>query len=299
VGELRYFPHGKTRYTDGTTPTSRRFTGQVEDATIGLYFMYARYYDPALGRWIQPDSIVPRPSNPQEFNRYSWVINNPIKYIDPDGHQVQAAVGALVLVGGTATPWPDDVATIPIGLALVASDPLVQQLMVQSDMYLPQISAMTDQAARNLGEVARRVGEKISSNSSSSSSPPEDPFRDAPEKVRRGVETLRRTINNVRTWTTGRYGAQAHLSRAEYYQQQGTLQSVNPTGSGSIDLVLNNNTGVEVKYWTSQRVADDIRILANQFSGFNNLGLDQITVEFVQTQGKPVTTETLVWFKNN
>jgi RHS repeat-associated protein len=76
VGELRYFPYGKTRYTSGTTPTTRRFTGQVEDATIGLYFYNARYYDPALGRFISADSIVPEPQNPQDLNRYSYVRNN-------------------------------------------------------------------------------------------------------------------------------------------------------------------------------------------------------------------------------
>jgi RHS repeat-associated protein len=86
VGELRYFPHGKTRYTDGTTPTNRRFTGQVEDATIGLYFYNARYYDPALGRFVQADTIVPEPGNPQALNRYAYTVNNPLKYIDPSGH---------------------------------------------------------------------------------------------------------------------------------------------------------------------------------------------------------------------
>jgi YD repeat-containing protein len=46
VGELRYYPYGETRYNSGSTPTSYRFTGQREDATIGLYFYNARYYDP-------------------------------------------------------------------------------------------------------------------------------------------------------------------------------------------------------------------------------------------------------------
>ena len=57
--ELRYHPYGETRYTSGTTPTSYQFTGQRNDSSIGLYFYNARYYDPALGRFIQADSIVP------------------------------------------------------------------------------------------------------------------------------------------------------------------------------------------------------------------------------------------------
>jgi len=86
VAELRYHPYGSTRYTDGTTPTSYRFTGQREDTTIGLYFYNARYYDPALGRFISADTIVPSPGDPQSLNRYSYVLNSPLNYRDPSGH---------------------------------------------------------------------------------------------------------------------------------------------------------------------------------------------------------------------
>jgi len=67
------------------TPTTWRFTGQREDATIGLYFYNARYLDPQLGRFTQADTIVPEPGNPQALNRYSYVLNNPVRYTDPTG----------------------------------------------------------------------------------------------------------------------------------------------------------------------------------------------------------------------
>ena len=41
-----------------------------------------------LNRWIQPDTIVPDPANPQSLNRYSYVNNNPVKYTDPSGHRI-------------------------------------------------------------------------------------------------------------------------------------------------------------------------------------------------------------------
>ena len=91
VAELRYNPWGGTRYTSGTTPTSYQFTGQRNDSYIGLYFYNARMYDPALGRFISPDSIVPAPQNPQTLNRYAYTRNNPIKYNDPTGHDVGCA----------------------------------------------------------------------------------------------------------------------------------------------------------------------------------------------------------------
>jgi RHS repeat-associated protein len=89
--ELRYKAWGETRYTYGTTPTTYRFTGQREDATIALYFYNARYYDPALGRFIQADTLVPDPADPQSLNRFAYVRNNPLNRIDPGG---QADVGA-------------------------------------------------------------------------------------------------------------------------------------------------------------------------------------------------------------
>jgi len=46
----------------------------------------ARYYDATIGRFISPDTIVPNPANPQSLNRYSYCLNNPLKYIDPTGH---------------------------------------------------------------------------------------------------------------------------------------------------------------------------------------------------------------------
>ncbi|MGC8960808.1 MAG: RHS repeat-associated core domain-containing protein, partial [Chloroflexia bacterium] len=58
-------------------------------AGIGLYFYNARWYDPALGRFAQPDTVMPKPSDPQQLNRFSYVLNNPLRYNDPSGH-VQA-----------------------------------------------------------------------------------------------------------------------------------------------------------------------------------------------------------------
>jgi len=48
----------------------------------------ARWYDPYLNRWVQPDSIIPDPGNSQDWNRYSYVRDNPLKYTDPTGHWI-------------------------------------------------------------------------------------------------------------------------------------------------------------------------------------------------------------------
>jgi hypothetical protein len=53
-----------------------------------LYFFNARWYDAALGRFLQADSIIPDPGNPQAWDRYAFTLNNPIRYTDPSGHLV-------------------------------------------------------------------------------------------------------------------------------------------------------------------------------------------------------------------
>jgi len=89
VGELRYYPYGAWRYKWGAPKTSYRYTGQRWDAGTGLYWYRSRWYDPEIARFIQPDTLVPDPGDPQALNRYSYAANNPVRYTDPSGHAPQ------------------------------------------------------------------------------------------------------------------------------------------------------------------------------------------------------------------
>ena len=86
---LAYFPYGATRtnqsFTVPAVNVPYKYTGQELDGT-GLYDYGARQYDPVLGRFISADTLVPDPSTPQALNRYAYVLNNPLRYIDPTGH---------------------------------------------------------------------------------------------------------------------------------------------------------------------------------------------------------------------
>ena len=84
--EQRYYPYGENRLTPGTMFTDKLFTGQREITGLGIYHYGARFYSPKLGRFLSPDTIVPGMANPQALNRYSYVLGNPLKYIDPSGH---------------------------------------------------------------------------------------------------------------------------------------------------------------------------------------------------------------------
>ncbi|MFW7523982.1 polymorphic toxin-type HINT domain-containing protein [Vibrio ostreicida] len=65
--------------------TNRGYTGHEEIVEVGLVHMNGRVYDQELGRFISADPIVQSPYRTNSFNRYAYVMNNPLKYIDPTG----------------------------------------------------------------------------------------------------------------------------------------------------------------------------------------------------------------------
>ena len=87
VARRRYHPYGEERYVAGDVQTDFGYTGQRDVVGTGLMYYHARYYHPGLGRFVSADSIVPEPGNPQSLNRYAYVKNNPMKYVDPSGHR--------------------------------------------------------------------------------------------------------------------------------------------------------------------------------------------------------------------
>jgi RHS repeat-associated protein len=84
--KVEYTPYGLLRTSSGTLPTDRQFQGQQNQSSVGLYHMGARWYDPTIGLWTQPDTVVPNPMDPLSLNRYSFVEGNPLRFTDPTGH---------------------------------------------------------------------------------------------------------------------------------------------------------------------------------------------------------------------
>jgi RHS repeat-associated protein len=87
VWDRTYLPYGGTFTGTGTTENTHQYTAKELEAATGLYYYGARYHNPNIGRFMSPDPAGADPADPQSWNRYSYVLNNPLKYVDPDGEQ--------------------------------------------------------------------------------------------------------------------------------------------------------------------------------------------------------------------
>ena len=81
-----YGPWGGVSRSVGSVDPTHRFTGQELDPETGLYYYGGRYYDPEISRFASPDPYVQSPDDPQNLDRYSYVLNNPVNLVDPSGH---------------------------------------------------------------------------------------------------------------------------------------------------------------------------------------------------------------------
>lgn len=104
IEKLSYDPWGRRRnptnwtFTDvpETYKFDRGYTGHEHLDAFGLINMNGRMYDPMLGRFLSPDNYVQAPDYTQNFNRYSYVMNNPLKYTDPSGEWIHIVIGAAI-----------------------------------------------------------------------------------------------------------------------------------------------------------------------------------------------------------
>ena len=80
--------------------TDRGFTGHEHLDELGFVHMNGRIYDPLLGRFLSPDPHIQDEGLLQNYNRYSYVLNNPLRYTDPSGevwwHVAAFIVGAAL-----------------------------------------------------------------------------------------------------------------------------------------------------------------------------------------------------------
>ncbi len=147
VSQSRYMPFGQMRTDVGPiTQTDFGYTGQRNldvqnnSFSLGLMDYHARFYDPYLNQWTQPDPIIN--PGPQGLNRYSYVMNEPTRYTDPRGYCVKASYSTKIV--------KDDDCEMGIGL----DDNL--------HVYGVSTSGLTDTQKKNLLTSIESTGTKLS-----------------------------------------------------------------------------------------------------------------------------------------
>lgn len=96
VFKASYDAWGRQTIANNSFAFHRGYTGHEHLAEFGLINMNGRMYDPVLGRFLSPDPYVQSPLFSQNFNRYAYCWNNPLRFNDPDGEWIHIAIGALV-----------------------------------------------------------------------------------------------------------------------------------------------------------------------------------------------------------
>ena len=110
LAEYSYDPWGRLRdpqtlapYDAASQPElllgDRGFTGHEHLAFFGLVNMNARLYDPLAGRFLSPDPYIQAPDNTQNLNRYSYALNNPLKYTDESGELISEYIALTIAAG--------------------------------------------------------------------------------------------------------------------------------------------------------------------------------------------------------
>ncbi|HTF84227.1 MAG TPA: RHS repeat-associated core domain-containing protein [Cellvibrio sp.] len=105
----------------------RGFTGHEHLDPVGLIHMNGRVYDPELGRFLSPDPVVQAPYNTQNYNRYSYVWNNPLSLVDPSGYYCRG---------------PDSLSNLMIQTALSHIEGMHQQAAMDSVRFIAKVGAL-------------------------------------------------------------------------------------------------------------------------------------------------------------
>ncbi|MGE4180758.1 MAG: PASTA domain-containing protein [Limisphaerales bacterium] len=83
----------------GATVNQFLYTGQQFDPNVGFYYLRARYYDPAVGRFATPDQVEGNIFDPPSLHRYTYAHNNPVNRHDPSGRFLAGFAISIAIIG--------------------------------------------------------------------------------------------------------------------------------------------------------------------------------------------------------
>ena len=119
-----------TVYNEIAQANPFRYRSYYFDTETGFYYLPARYYDPAIGRFIsQDDHSYLNPEVINGLNLYAYCLNNPVMNFDPSGHSATLIILSILAIAGLITTGigvaTDNNIVTAIGLTLVAIPALI------------------------------------------------------------------------------------------------------------------------------------------------------------------------------
>jgi RHS repeat-associated protein len=176
-----FYPFGGERVVTNTCTQNYKFTGKERDSESGLDNFEARYYASSLGRFVQPDEFTGGPLdlfgqqdppgplpyadiwNPQSLNKYSHTYNNPLRYVDRNGHCVEdLCIGEALLVA-TAVTVTVNYLNSPQGKQNIAVtvQGLSAGLQTIANFFSKSHDAEAGELSRDAKDAAKQAGEAI------------------------------------------------------------------------------------------------------------------------------------------
>ena len=147
--------------TDGTATKllllDRGYTSHEHLSEVGLIHMNGRLYDPVLRSFLMPDNFIQQPENTQNYNRYAYVLNNPLMYTDPSGEMFGSDLALLGAI--SANP-----VTFGVGAAIMLGSVLAANWdkWGVKDFFNNNVSNAVKDGTRWIGKQAKSVGKFFS-----------------------------------------------------------------------------------------------------------------------------------------
>jgi RHS repeat-associated protein len=283
-----YLPFGEELYADTTGRTTSRgysmsdgirqgFTGYEKDGETGLNYAKARYQSPAIGRFISPDPYGPWAmseakkiaflASPQQWNRYAYVINNPLRLKDPTGLEVydtetvsedrqKRIHEALVRISKNGTAEQQKIADY-----ILKNDVLISVIgsgsTIEGGAHINNSDAANADIAKgwvSMERAASHIG--ISINAYQLADTPERAASLESTLVHEGrhafglartISSLSARVGEVFDPTEYRNEFESYMSEAHYLKKQGGIyHEVGLGGSGNYDLLKNDGNNITV-----------------------------------------------------
>jgi len=284
LDRLSYNPFGSLK--SGGTETKYNYNSKELDDT-GLLYYGARYYNPTLMRWTQPDWIIQDVYDPQNLNRYSYVKNNPLKYTDPTGNVPIETVA--------------DVASVVWDLGDIYNDPtnlwnyvaLAGDVVTTAIPYVPPVIGMAVKGTKrldqikDLAKIANKVddavdGEKII-----------DKVGDAGKGLVKVNDEVRNGDNIVDALKAGETGTTSAKSGA--LARLPDLNSVEYTahakkgGLTKTDIDISIDRGIQIDYSASYK-GKNVEYTSYYYSFNKNKGIYTVTTKTPDGGTKIITS---------